>query len=71
MAKLTSIRLGWWQKGMHDNMVQTIPRCLHQLNEAVFVEQPQGYEKKGTEYKVYRLKKAIYGLKQAPGAWYS
>jgi hypothetical protein len=40
---------------------------LHgELNEAVFVEQPQGYEKKGEEYKVYKLKKTLYGLKQAP-----
>ena len=29
------------------------------LNEAVFVEQPRGYEKKGEEHKVYRLKKGI------------
>ena len=36
---------------------------LHgELNEAVFIEQPQGYEKKGKEHKVYRLKKALYGL---------
>ena len=45
---------------------------LHgELNEAVFVKQPQGYEKKGEEYKVYKLKKALYVLKQAPHAWYS
>jgi len=41
------------------------------LNEAVFVEQPRGYEKKGEEHKVYRLKKALYDLKQAFRAWYS
>jgi hypothetical protein len=41
------------------------------LNEAVFVEQPRGYEKKVEEHKVYRLKKALYSLKQAPRAWYS
>jgi hypothetical protein len=29
------------------------------LNEVVFVEQPRGYEKKGEEHKVYRLKKGI------------
>ena len=31
---------------------------LHgELNETVFIEQPQGYEVKGEEDKVYRLKK--------------
>jgi len=42
-----------------------------ELNEAVFVEQLQGYVRKGDEYKVYKLKKELYGLKQAPHAWYS
>ena len=45
---------------------------LHgELSEEVFVEQPPGYEQKGNEQKVYRLKKALYGPKQAPRAWYS
>lgn len=41
------------------------------LQEQVFVEQPQGYEKKGQEHMVYQLHKALYGLRQAPRAWYS
>ncbi|GAA0147836.1 transmembrane signal receptor [Lithospermum erythrorhizon] len=45
---------------------------LHgELLENVFVEQPQGYEKKGKEHLVYKLTKALYGLKQAPRTWYS
>jgi hypothetical protein len=45
---------------------------LHgKLNEDVFVEQPKGYKKKGSEGKVYQLHKALYGLKQAPRAWFS
>eukprot|EP00253_Pinus_taeda_P006858 PITA_06858 len=39
--------------------------------EEVYIEQPLGYEKKGQEHKVCRLKKALYWLKQAPRAWYS
>jgi hypothetical protein len=35
------------------------------------VEQPKGYEKKGSEHLVYKLHKALYGLKQAPRAWFS
>jgi len=34
-----------------------------ELNEDVFVSQPQGYERKGHEHQVYKLKKALYGLK--------
>ena len=41
------------------------------LDEEVYVEQPQGYEFPGQEHKVYILKKAFYGLKQSPRAWYS
>lgn len=45
---------------------------LHgELNEEVFIAQPPGYEQKGQEHKVYKLKKALYSLKQAPQAWYS
>ena len=41
------------------------------LSEEVYVQQPQGYEKRGEEHKVYKLNKALYGLKQAPRAWYN
>jgi hypothetical protein len=44
---------------------------LHgELVENVYVEQPLGY-KKGNDSQVYKLKKALYGLRQAPRAWYS
>ena len=41
------------------------------LKEEVYVEQPPGYEVAGEEHKVYKLKRALYGIKQAPRAWYS
>lgn len=41
------------------------------IHEEVYVSQPKGYVKKGSEHKVYKLLKALYGLRQAPRAWYS
>lgn len=41
------------------------------LDEEVYVAQPEGFEIQGREEKVYKLNKALYGLKQAPRAWYS
>ena len=43
---------------------------LHgELTEDVYVSQPEGFEKKGEEHKVFKLSKALYGLRQAPRAW--
>jgi hypothetical protein len=36
-----------------------------ELAEEIYMMQPEGFVKKGNEDKVCRLKKAIYGLKQA------
>jgi hypothetical protein len=41
------------------------------IEEEVFIEQPQGFEVHGRDSHVCRLKKALYGLKKAPRAWYS
>jgi hypothetical protein len=39
------------------------------LTEEVYVSQPPGFVINGMEGKVLRLKKAIYGLRQAPRVW--
>ena len=45
---------------------------LHgELKEEVYVQQPIGFMKLGEEEKVYRLRKALYELKQALRAWYN
>jgi hypothetical protein len=40
------------------------------LDEEIYMEQLEGFPEKGQETKVYRLKRAIYGLKQAARAWW-
>ena len=42
-----------------------------ELQEEVYVTQPEGYIKQGKEHLVYKLTKALYGLRQAPRAWYA
>ena len=45
---------------------------LHgELKEDIYVQQPTGFVKKEEEDKVYKLKKALYGLKLSPRAWYN
>lgn len=39
------------------------------LEEEVYMRQPPGYEAKGKEHLVWRLRKSIYGLKQSPRMW--
>jgi hypothetical protein len=41
-----------------------------EINELVYVEQPPGFKDPRNLNHVYRLNKAVYGLKQALRAWY-
>lgn len=56
---------GW---EIHHLDVKTV--FLHgELKETVYVTQPEGFVIKGSEEKVYKLKKALYGLRQALRVW--
>eukprot|EP00253_Pinus_taeda_P034320 PITA_34320 len=41
------------------------------IEEEVYMEQPEGFETFDSESHVCRLKRALYGMKQAPCAWYT
>jgi hypothetical protein len=40
------------------------------FEEEVYVRQPLGFESDKYPHQVYKLRKALYGLKKAPRAWY-
>ncbi|GKF31940.1 retrovirus-related pol polyprotein from transposon TNT 1-94, partial [Tanacetum coccineum] len=41
-----------------------------ELKEEVYVSQPEGFVDQDNPSHVYKLKRALYGLKQVPRAWY-
>jgi hypothetical protein len=52
---------------LHLEQLELKTSFLHgDLEEEIYMQQPQGYEVKGKENLVCRLKKILYGLKQAP-----
>ena len=41
------------------------------IEEEVYIEQPEGFYIFSSESHVCRIKRALYGLKQEPRAWYT
>ena len=39
------------------------------LEETIYMKQPEGFVAEGQEHLVCRLKKSLYGLKQSPKCW--
>ena len=54
---------------VHQMDVKT-PFLNGELEEEIYMEQPDGFIAQGQEGKVYRLIKSLYGLKQAPKQWH-
>jgi hypothetical protein len=40
------------------------------LEEEIYMKQPEGYAMKGKNELVCKLKKSLYGLKQSPRMWF-
>ncbi|KAL0534104.1 hypothetical protein IC582_028385 [Cucumis melo] len=41
-----------------------------ELDEEIYIQQPEGFVSPGQENKVYKLIRSLYGLKQAPKQWH-
>lgn len=60
------------QKKLHVHQMDVVAAYVQgDLQEEVYMEQPEMFEMKNERDKVCRLKKPLYGLKQAGRAWYT
>ncbi|CAM8934473.1 unnamed protein product [Rhodiola kirilowii] len=70
---MTTIRLVLSMVAAEDLELQQLDvktAFLHgDLEEEIYMKQPEGYLSEGNELLVCKLKKSLYGLKQAPRQW--
>ena len=70
VVKLTTIRLVLGivaVENLYLKQLDVKTTFLHgDLEEEIYMVQPEGFEVKGKEHMVCRLKKSLFGLKQAP-----
>ncbi|KAL5759613.1 hypothetical protein ACOSQ2_018451 [Xanthoceras sorbifolium] len=73
VVKLTTIRLVLKivaAENLHLEQLDVKTAFLHiDLEEEIYIRQPEGFKEAGKENLVCRLKKSLYGLKQAPRQW--
>nr|GEV47759.1 zinc finger, CCHC-type [Tanacetum cinerariifolium] len=69
-ARITTIRLLLALAAIHNLVIHQMDVKITFLNgdldEEVYMKQPEGFIIPGNEHKVYKLVKSLYGLKQAP-----
>ena len=74
VTRITSIRMLLAIATLHNleihRMDVKIAFLNGELNEEIYMEQPEGFIVPGQEKKVCRLVKSLYGLKQAPKQWH-
>ena len=60
------------QNGLNLHQMDVTTAFLNgELEEEVYMKQPEGFVVQGQEHLVCKLKKSIYGLKQSPRCWNS
>ena len=74
VVKMTTIRLVLGivaSEDLHLEQMDVKTAFLHgDLDEDIYMMQPEGFPIVGKENLVCKLKKSLYGLKQAPRQWY-
>nr|GEV23882.1 zinc finger, CCHC-type [Tanacetum cinerariifolium] len=74
VAHITTIRLLLALAAIHNLVVHQMDAKTTLLNgdldEEVYMKQPEGFVMSGNEHKVCKLVKSLYGLKQAPRQWH-
>nr|GEX53361.1 zinc finger, CCHC-type [Tanacetum cinerariifolium] len=74
VARITTIRLLLTLAAIHNLVIHQMNIKIAFLNgdldEEVYMKQPEGFVMPGNEHKVYKLVKSLYGLKQAPKQWH-
>ncbi|KAJ9551831.1 hypothetical protein OSB04_015876 [Centaurea solstitialis] len=74
VVKMTTIRLVLSivaAEGLHLEQLDVKTAFLHgDLDEDIYMAQPEGFQVVGKEDWVCKLKRSLYGLKQAPRQWY-
>ncbi|CAA0830901.1 cysteine-rich RLK (RECEPTOR-like protein kinase) 8, partial [Striga hermonthica] len=74
VTRITSIRVLIAIAAMHDLEIHQMDMKTTFLNgdleEEIYMEQPEGFVAPGKEKKVCRLVNSLYGLKQAPKQWH-
>ncbi|KAL2225610.1 UNVERIFIED_CONTAM: Retrovirus-related Pol polyprotein from transposon TNT 1-94 [Sesamum indicum] len=73
-SRLTTIRMliaiaSVYNLSIHQMDVKTT-FLYGELEEEIYMEQPEGFVAHGNEHKVCKLVKSLYGLKQAPKQWH-
>ncbi|KAJ0507783.1 putative RNA-directed DNA polymerase [Helianthus annuus] len=74
VARISTIRLLLALASIHNLVIHQMDVKTAFLNgeldEEVYMKQPEGFVLPGQEHKVYKLVKSLYGLKQAPTQWH-
>ncbi|GJX85145.1 zinc finger, CCHC-type containing protein, partial [Tanacetum coccineum] len=74
VARITTIRLLLALAAIHNLVIYQMDVKTAFLNgdleEEVYMKQPEGFVMPGNEHKVCKLVKSLYGLKQAPKQWH-